>query len=59
VVEIGDRPVELAGALSARLDPRTSAAPGERISLAVNAEGLHLFDLESGETLIRPAASTA
>ena len=46
-VEIGDRPVELAGALSARLDPRTSAAPGERLNLAINAGGLHLFDLEA------------
>ena len=52
VVEIGDRPVELAGALSARLDPRTSAAPGEQLDLAVNVGGLHLFDLESGESLI-------
>jgi multiple sugar transport system ATP-binding protein len=52
VVEIGDRPVELAGALSARLDPRTSAEPGERLDLAINARGLHLFDLESGESLI-------
>jgi multiple sugar transport system ATP-binding protein len=52
VVEIGDRPVELAGALSARLDPRTSAAPGEQLDLAINERGLHLFDLESGESLI-------
>jgi multiple sugar transport system ATP-binding protein len=52
VVEVGDRPVELAGALSARLDPRTSAAPGERLNLAINAGGLHLFDLESGESLV-------
>jgi multiple sugar transport system ATP-binding protein len=52
VVEIGDRPVELAGALSARLDPRMSAAPGETIGLAINPGGLHLFDLESGDSLI-------
>jgi multiple sugar transport system ATP-binding protein len=52
VVEIGDRPVELAGALSARLDPRTRAAAGERLNLSVNAEGLHLFDPESGQSLI-------
>src|SRR5205823_11415317 len=32
VVEIGDRPVELAGALSARLDPRTRAAAGEKLN---------------------------
>jgi multiple sugar transport system ATP-binding protein len=52
VVELGDRPVELAGALSARLDPRTTAAPGARIELAINPEGVHLFDLESGESLV-------
>jgi multiple sugar transport system ATP-binding protein len=52
VVEIGDRPVELAGALSARLDPRMNAAPGETIGLAINPGGLHLFDLESGDSLI-------
>jgi multiple sugar transport system ATP-binding protein len=52
VVEIGDRPVELAGALSARLDPHTTAAPGGRLDLVINADGLHLFDLESGESLI-------
>jgi multiple sugar transport system ATP-binding protein len=52
VVEIGDRPVELAGALSARLDPRTSAAPGERLRLAINPDGLHVFEMESGESLI-------
>jgi multiple sugar transport system ATP-binding protein len=54
VVEIGDRPVELAGALSARLDPRTRAAAGERLSLTVDAEGLHLFDLETGQSLLAP-----
>jgi multiple sugar transport system ATP-binding protein len=52
VVEIGDRTVELAGALSARLDPRTSASPGEQISLAINPDGLHLFEIESGDSLI-------
>jgi len=52
VVEIGDRPVELAGALSARLDPRTRAAAGERLNLAVAADGLHLFDPETGQSLV-------
>ncbi len=52
VVEIGDRPVELAGALSARLDPHTTAAPGGRLDMVINVHGLHLFDLESGESLI-------
>jgi multiple sugar transport system ATP-binding protein len=52
VVEIGDRPIELAGALSARLDPRTSASPGQRLNLAVNLDGIQLFDPESGESLL-------
>jgi multiple sugar transport system ATP-binding protein len=52
VVELGDRPVELAGALSARLDPRTGAAPGQRLELAIDPAGVHLFDLESGESLL-------
>jgi multiple sugar transport system ATP-binding protein len=54
VAEIGDRPLDLGGALSARLDPRTSASPGESIRLAVNPEGLQLFDLETGESLLSP-----
>jgi multiple sugar transport system ATP-binding protein len=54
VVEMGDRPLDLGGALSARLDPRTSAAPGESLRLAVNPEGLQLFDLETGESLLSP-----
>ena len=33
-VEIGDRPSSWPDALSPRLDPRTSAAPGERLNLA-------------------------
>jgi multiple sugar transport system ATP-binding protein len=53
VVELGDRPVELAGALAARLDPRTTAAPGHRLNLAVDADGLHFFDRESGSSLLR------
>ena len=52
VVELGDRPVELGGALSARLDPHTSAEAGERLDLSVNLEGVHLFDLETGQSLI-------
>jgi multiple sugar transport system ATP-binding protein len=54
VVEIGDRPLDLGGALSARLDPRTSASPGESLRLVVNPEGLQLFDLETGESLLSP-----
>jgi multiple sugar transport system ATP-binding protein len=54
VVEMGDRPLDLGTALSARLDPRTSASPGESLRLAVNPEGLQLFDLETGESLLSP-----
>jgi multiple sugar transport system ATP-binding protein len=52
VVELGDRPVELGGALSARLDPHTAAAAGQRLDLSVNLEGVHLFDLETGQSLL-------
>jgi multiple sugar transport system ATP-binding protein len=52
VVELGDRPVELSGALSARLDPHTAAEAGQRLDLSVNLEEVHLFDLETGESLI-------
>jgi multiple sugar transport system ATP-binding protein len=53
VLEIGERPVELAGALSARLDPRTSAAPGQPIELAINVDRIHLFDTTTGESLLK------
>ena len=52
VVEIGQRPVELAGAVAARLDPRTTAEPGEQLALAVNLTAAHLFDPASGESLL-------
>jgi multiple sugar transport system ATP-binding protein len=50
--EIGERPVELAGALAARLDPRTNAAPGHHVSLAVSLDEVHLFDPDSGRSII-------
>jgi len=50
--EIGERPVELSGALAARLDPRTGAAPGEPIELAVDLESAQFFDVASGESLL-------
>jgi multiple sugar transport system ATP-binding protein len=52
VVEIGQRPVELAGALAARLDPRTTAEPGQQLMLAVDLRGAHLFDLDSGQSVL-------
>jgi multiple sugar transport system ATP-binding protein len=50
--EVGERPVELAGAFAARLDPRSAAAPGRSISIAIDLEGVQLFDRESGESLL-------
>jgi multiple sugar transport system ATP-binding protein len=49
VVEIGDRPVELAGALTARLDPRTTATPGAQLPMVVQTAEIRLFDAETGE----------
>jgi multiple sugar transport system ATP-binding protein len=40
--------VELGGALVARLDPRTGAAPGERLVLGVDIERAHFFDPSTG-----------
>jgi multiple sugar transport system ATP-binding protein len=52
-IELGERPVELAGALAARLDPRTRARPGEQIELAVDLEQVHLFDSRNGVSLVK------
>ncbi|NUR76749.1 MAG: sn-glycerol-3-phosphate ABC transporter ATP-binding protein UgpC [Thermoleophilia bacterium] len=52
-MELGERPVELAGALAARLDPRTRARPGETVELALDLEQVHLFDRETGASLLR------
>jgi ABC-type sugar transport system ATPase subunit len=52
-VELGERPVELAGALAVRLDPRTFARPGASLELAVDLEQVHLFDVETGASLLR------
>jgi multiple sugar transport system ATP-binding protein len=51
-VELGERPVELAGALAARLDPHTHASPGGRLELSVDLDQVHLFDLGSGASLL-------
>jgi multiple sugar transport system ATP-binding protein len=52
VIELGDRPIELAGVLCARLDPRTAAVPGSTLSLEVDTTRLRLFDAETGESLL-------
>jgi multiple sugar transport system ATP-binding protein len=51
-VELGERPVELAGALAVRLDPRTYARPGESLELGVDLDQVHLFDADSGLSLL-------
>ena len=43
--------VELGGALVARLDPRTHAAPGERLTLGIDLERAHFFDPSTGSAL--------
>ena len=44
---------------NARLDPRTKAKAGERITLAVQPSGFHFFDPASGENLLARAAAVA
>ena len=48
-IAFGDRPVELAGALCARVDGLLNLAVGERIALGLRPELVRLFDTESGE----------
>ena len=47
----GDSQAELGGAFVARLDPRTRAAPGDRIQLAVDIERAHFFEPDGGASL--------
>jgi len=42
---------------TARVDPRTSARVGERITLAVDPARFHFFDPESGRSLVGTAAA--
>jgi multiple sugar transport system ATP-binding protein len=51
--QVGERPLELEGAFAARLDARSRAAPGERLEVSVDLEGLHLFDRASGVAILR------
>jgi multiple sugar transport system ATP-binding protein len=50
--EIGERPVELGGALAARLDPRTTVEPGDTVELVADLEAAQLFDVTSGKSLL-------
>jgi multiple sugar transport system ATP-binding protein len=52
VVQLGDRPIELGDVLCARLDARTTATAGDSLELAVDIEGLRLFDPETGQSLV-------
>jgi multiple sugar transport system ATP-binding protein len=51
---IGERAVELAGALTARLDPRTAAAPETTVLFTIDTHSLHLFDPTTGRSLVEP-----
>ena len=56
-IEVGERAVELAGALIARLGPRTRAQPGSRMPVSIDMEAVHLFDPGSGASLHSAAAA--
>ncbi len=55
--ELTERPLELAGTFAARLDPRSSAAPGARIFVTVDLAQCHLFDPSSGESVLARSSS--
>jgi multiple sugar transport system ATP-binding protein len=48
VLETADRPLELAGALCARLDPRLRLAPGAPVVAEIDPERVRLFDAGTG-----------
>src|SRR5262245_27430637 len=52
VVELGDRPIELAGVLCARLNPRTRAVQGAALELEVDTAGLRFFDPETEQSIL-------
>ena len=54
--DVGERSVELGGALAARLDPRSRVAPGDRIELMVDVDRIHLFDPLDGRALLERGA---
>jgi multiple sugar transport system ATP-binding protein len=51
VLETADRPIELAGALCARLDPRLRLDPGDPVVVAVEPDHARLFDPQTGVAL--------
>jgi multiple sugar transport system ATP-binding protein len=54
VLEMGDRPVELRGALCARLPAGVEYEPGDRIELGVKSHLLRLFEQDSGQAVLSP-----
>jgi multiple sugar transport system ATP-binding protein len=44
---------------TARVNPGTKGSVGSSLELVVNPAGFHFFDLQSGESLLSPAASLA
>jgi multiple sugar transport system ATP-binding protein len=51
LAEVGAEPTEEARTteIVARLNPRTRVRKGDRVELAVDRDGLHFFDLETGD----------
>ena len=54
VLEFGDRPVELRGALCARLPASVEYEPGDRIDLRVQGRLVRLFDRDGGRAVLSP-----
>jgi multiple sugar transport system ATP-binding protein len=52
VLEVGDRPVELRGALCARLSAGVQYEPGDRIDLTLRSELLRLFEEGTGRSVL-------
>jgi multiple sugar transport system ATP-binding protein len=52
VIEVGDRPLELKGALCARLRAGVRLDPGDLIELGLARSSIRLFDAESGHSVL-------
>ncbi len=57
VLEVGERPLELKGALCARLRSGTRYAPGDLVELAIAPESVRLFDPKDGRSLLAERAA--
>ena len=51
LLETADRPIELVGALCARIDPRLRLEPGDPVWVAIDPEHARLFDPQTGAAL--------